>query len=83
MVALQALLADRLTTGYLSLSRDQSRKLCAASWVINQSIDRYLDYEEWFSEAVGEGIAAADRGDLVSHDEAMAAARERIAKASE
>ena len=64
---------ERLDRLAAALSRSRS-------WVINQSIDRYLDYEEWFSEAVGEGVAAADRGDLVSHDEAMTAARDHIAK---
>ena len=52
------------------------------SWVVNQSIERYLDYEEWFGDAVAKGVEAADRGDLVSHDQAMKAARGRVAKAS-
>ena len=50
------------------------------SWVMNQAIEQYLDHEEWFTQAVAEGIEAADRGDLVSHDEAVTAARGRIAK---
>ncbi len=59
----------------LAAAIDRSR-----SWVINQAIEQYLDHEEWFTDAVQEGIAAADRGELVPHDEAVAAARERIAK---
>ncbi len=59
----------------LAAAIDRSR-----SWVINQAIEQYLDHEEWFAEAVREGVAAADRGELVPHDEAVAAARERIAK---
>ncbi len=50
------------------------------SWVINQAIEQYLDHEEWFAEAVEDGIAAADRGDLVPHEEAVKAARDRIPK---
>ena len=59
----------------LAATIDRSR-----SWVMNQAIEQYLDHEEWFAEAVAEGIEAADRGDLVSHDEAVTAARGRIAK---
>ena len=79
-----------MTTHTASIRIDQEKlarldRLAAAlsrsrSWVVNQSIDRYLDDEEWFSEAVREGALAADRGDLVSHDEAVTAARDRIAK---
>lgn len=79
-----------MTTHTASIRIDQEQlarldRMAAAlkrsrSWVINQSIERYLDYEEWFRDAVAEGARAADRGDLVSHDQAMKAARGRIAK---
>ncbi len=59
----------------LAAAMDRSR-----SWVINQAIEQYLDHEEWFAEAVNEGIAAADRGELVPHEEAVKAARDRIPK---
>ena len=59
----------------LAAAIDRSR-----SWVINQAIEQYLDHEEWFAEAVEEGIAAADRGDLVPHEEAVTAARDRVPK---
>ena len=59
----------------LAAAMDRSR-----SWVINQAIEQYLDHEEWFAEAVEEGIAAVDRGDLVPHEEAVTAARDRIPK---
>ncbi len=59
----------------LAAAIDRSR-----SWVINQAIEQYLDHEEWFAEAVNEGIAAADRGELVPHEEAVKAARDRIPK---
>ncbi len=59
----------------LAATIDRSR-----SWVVNQAIEQYLDHEEWFAEAVKEGVAAADRGDLVPHEEAVMAARDRIVK---
>ena len=59
----------------LAAAMDRSR-----SWVVNQAIEQYLDHEEWFAEAVEDGIAAADRGDLVPHEDAVTAARDRISK---
>ncbi len=59
----------------LAAAIDRSR-----SWVMNQAIEQYLDHEEWFAEAVAEGAEAANHGDLVSHDGAVTAARDRIAK---
>jgi len=39
------------------------------SWVINQAIDRFLDYEEWFAKEVQEGLKEAERGDLAGQHE--------------
>ncbi len=61
--------------GRLAAAIDRSR-----SWVINQAIEQYLDHEEWFAQAVEHGVTAADRGELVRHDEVLKAARGRIAK---
>ncbi|GAB4278119.1 MAG: hypothetical protein Kow0092_33910 [Deferrisomatales bacterium] len=46
------------------LAREMSRP---RSWVISQAIERYLDYEEWFLEAVQEGVRAADAGRRIPH----------------
>lgn len=38
-------------------------------WLINDAVDRYLSYEEWFMKAVEEGVEDVDAGRVVSHDE--------------
>lgn len=38
------------------------------AWVINQAIERYLDYEEWFVSAVNRGLKEGETGELVEHD---------------
>jgi len=44
-----------------SLSRSRT-------WVINQALERYLDYEEWFASEVQVGLKQAAAGDLVDHE---------------
>ncbi len=65
---------DRLDR--LAQTMDRSR-----SWVIAQAIEQYLDHEEWFVQAVEAGIEAADRGDLIPHDQVIQNVRERLKNA--
>jgi predicted transcriptional regulator len=44
--------------------------------VVEEAVDRLLEYQTHFIEAVEEGRAAARRGDLLEHDEVV----ERIEK---
>ena len=48
-----------------SLSRSRS-------WVINQAIERFLDYEEWFVQEVKEGLKEMARGDIATDNEVAA-----------
>ena len=45
-----------------SLSRSRS-------WVINQAIERFLDYEEWFVQEVKDGLDEVARGDIATDEE--------------
>ena len=40
----------------------------AAEALVQEAVDRLLSYEEWFSQEVDKGLAAADNGDFVEHD---------------
>ena len=42
------------------------------SWVINQAIERFLDYEEWFVQEVNDGLKEVERGDIATDDEVAA-----------
>jgi predicted transcriptional regulator len=33
------------------------------------AIERMVDYDEWFLREVDKGLAAADRGDFIEHDD--------------
>ena len=39
--------------------------------VVKSALDNGLDYEEWFLKQVDAGIAEADRGELIDHDEVV------------
>ncbi len=51
----------------LAQSQDRSR-----SWVVNDAIQAYFEHQDWIVEAIKVGIADADAGRLVPHEEVMA-----------
>ena len=46
------------------------------NWVINEALDRYMEYEEWFVKQVEEGLQDVEGGNVVSHEQM----RERLQK---
>ena len=52
------------------------------SWVINQAIGRFLEYEEWFVKEVENGLKEVEQGDIASHEEVVAKFRKWGADAS-
>jgi predicted transcriptional regulator len=51
----------------LAQSQDRSR-----SWVVNDAIQAYFEHQDWIVEAIKVGIADAEAGRLVPHEEVMA-----------
>ena len=39
------------------------------SWVINQAIKRFLDYEEWFVQEVKDGLREIERDEIATDDQ--------------
>jgi predicted transcriptional regulator len=37
--------------------------------LVVEAVERMVSYDEWFLREVQKGLAAADRGELVDHDE--------------
>lgn len=58
-------LAERLAA--LAQTTHRSKSFLAA-----QAIEEFLNVQEWQVEAIKEGLAAADRGDLKTHEQAIA-----------
>lgn len=50
------------------------------SWVMQDILDRYVDDEMAFVEAVNVGIASADRGELIPHEEVFQRLKEMSAE---
>jgi predicted transcriptional regulator len=40
-----------------------------AESLAKEAIERFIDFDEWFIREVDKGVAAADRGELLSHEE--------------
>ena len=50
---------------------------CDAGTLVVEAVERLMDYDQWFTAEVQKGIAAADRGEFVEHEEVAALIRER------
>ncbi len=37
--------------------------------LVQEAVERLVDYEEWFLRQVEQGLAAADRGEFVEHED--------------
>lgn len=42
------------------------------SWVINQAIERFIGYEEWFVQEVKDGLKEVEQGKIATDDEVIA-----------
>lgn len=51
---------------HLADSLDRSR-----NYLVNQALKEYLEQHAWQIDKITQGIAAADRGELVDHDDVM------------
>ena len=51
---------------HIAGSLDRSR-----NYLVNQAIKEYLESHAWQIEKITQGIAAADRGELIDHDDMM------------
>lgn len=60
---------DRVDSMAKSVNRSRT-------WVINQAVERFLSYEEWFVQEVESGINEVTKGEIASHKEV----EERFAK---
>ena len=60
---------DRVLDQLDSMAKNLSR---SRTWVINQAIERYLSYEEWFVYEVKTGLNEIQRDDFASPEEVKA-----------
>ena len=37
--------------------------------LVQEAIERFVDYDEWFLREVEKGLAAADRGEFIEHED--------------
>jgi RHH-type transcriptional regulator, rel operon repressor / antitoxin RelB len=48
------------------LATEQGRDTQA---LVQEAIEKFVDYDEWFLREVENGLAAADRGELIDHED--------------
>jgi predicted transcriptional regulator len=59
------------------LAAEQGRNTEA---LVHEAIARFVDYDEWFIREVEKGLASADRGKLLSHEDVGARLEKLIAE---
>jgi predicted transcriptional regulator len=64
-IRLEPALNDQVTAIADALDRPKS-------WVIEQAVKDYVAIQQWQIAAIEEGIAAADAGNLVEHEDVVA-----------
>lgn len=66
LVTMEIALTPDLQSKLSRLAAQQGRPTEA---LVVEAVERMVDYDEWFRREVQKGLAAADRGELVDHDE--------------
>ena len=46
--------------------------------LVQEAVDRLLDYDAWFVQEVEKGLAQAARGELIDHEDLVARIEKRI-----
>lgn len=41
------------------------------SWIINQALERFVAYEEWYIQEVNSGLAEVDQGEVATDKEVV------------
>jgi predicted transcriptional regulator len=59
-------LTPELEAKLTRLAAEQGRETRA---LVREAVERFVNYDEWFVREVEKGLAAADRGELVDHEE--------------
>ncbi len=68
-ILVSARVSSEVANRLASLSKSTHR---SKSFLASQAIEEFLNVQEWHVEAIKEGIAAAKKGDVKSHEEAIA-----------
>ncbi|MGC2111649.1 MAG: hypothetical protein WA655_19185 [Candidatus Korobacteraceae bacterium] len=55
-----------LQSKLLRLATEQGRDTQA---IVREAVERFVNHDEWFLSEVEKGLAEADRGEFVSHEE--------------
>jgi len=51
------------------LTRLAAERGSDADALVQEAVERFVDYDEWFLREVRKGLAAADRGELIDHED--------------
>jgi predicted transcriptional regulator len=53
------------------LCRIAEKQGCAPESLVNEAIERLVEYDEWFIRQVEKGLAQVERGEMLAHEEVV------------
>ena len=72
-------LDENLVSRVDGLAKEMKR---SRSWVIQEAVERFVDYEQWFVDQVKAGREAAAAEKSIPHEKVMDEIREKVTKAT-
>ena len=66
---MEVLLKPELASKLSRIAEDQGRSTEA---LVEEAVERLVDYDDWFLREVQKGLDAADRGELLEHEDVRA-----------
>ena len=70
-------LDENLVSRVDGLAREMKR---SRNWVIQEAVERFVDYEQWFIDQVQAGREAAAGDNTIPHEQVMDEIREEVTK---
>lgn len=63
-IRMEDMVLERIDSMAKSINRSRS-------WLINQAIERFLNYEEWFIQEVEDGLNEVAKGEIATREEVI------------
>lgn len=61
------------------LSRIALQTGCGAEQIVEEAVERFVDYDTWFLRQVDKGLKQSERGELLTHEQVVDSIEKHLA----